>query len=89
MSLQELEAQLLQLDTADRAHLCHILDQSLQPLSHRDQPAQPVKNLADLFRNSALVEALASGELDLTRNQTIEPDRFVLYSSSWGNLDIK
>jgi hypothetical protein len=74
MSLQELEAQLLKLDPADRAHLRHVLDQSLQPLSHRDQPAKPVQNLADLFRNSALVEALASGELDLTRNQTIDPE---------------
>jgi hypothetical protein len=68
MSIAELEAQLSKLDTADRAHLRLILEQSLQPIGHPDQPTQPVQNLADLFRNSAWVEALASGELDLTRN---------------------
>jgi hypothetical protein len=74
MSIEELEVQLLDLDHNDRLHMFQILAQSLQ-LSPA-KPEQPTQNLADFFRNSPLVEALASGELNLTRNQTIEPDRF-------------
>jgi hypothetical protein len=58
MSIQELEAQLLDLDQTDRLHMFQILAQSLQPSPA--QPEQPTQNL---------------GELDLTRNQSIEPDR--------------
>jgi hypothetical protein len=73
MSIQELEAQLLTLDHNDRVRMFQILAQSLQPT-----PANPTQNLADFFRNSPLAEAVASGELDLTRDKTIEPDRFIL-----------
>jgi hypothetical protein len=76
MSIQELEAQLLNLDHNDRVHIFQVLSQSLQQSPVK--PDQPTQNLADFFRNSPLAEAVASGELDLTRNQTIEPDRFVL-----------
>jgi hypothetical protein len=76
MSIQELEAQLLNLDRTDRMHIFQVLEKSLQqPPANADQPMQ---NLADFFRSSPLAEAVASGELDLTRNQTIEPDRLVL-----------
>jgi hypothetical protein len=73
MSIQELEAQLLTLDHNDRVRMFQILGQSLQPT-----PTQPTQNLADFFRNSPLAEAVANGELDLTRDKTIEPDRFTL-----------
>jgi hypothetical protein len=76
MSIQELEAQLLDLDHSDRVHIFQALAQSLQQSPAK--PDQPTQNLADFFRNSPLAEAVASGELDLTRNQTIEPDRLVL-----------
>jgi hypothetical protein len=74
MSIQELETQLLKLDRADRVHMLQILEQSLQT-KLPEPPTQAVQNLADFFRNSPLAEAIASGELDLTRDQTIEPDR--------------
>ncbi len=76
MSIQELEAQLLTLDHNDRVRMFQILEQSLQPTPAN--PAQPTPNLADFFRNSPLAEAVASGELDLIRDKTIEPDRFIL-----------
>jgi hypothetical protein len=76
MSIQELEAQLLTLDHNDRVRMFQILAQSLQPTPAK--PTQPTQNLADFFRNSPLAEAVANGELDLTRDKTIEPDRFTL-----------
>ncbi|MCY7406931.1 MAG: hypothetical protein LH631_06000 [Alkalinema sp. CAN_BIN05] len=33
--------------------------------------------IVDFFRNSPLAEAINSGELDLSRDRTIEADRFV------------
>lgn len=76
MSIQELEIQLLNLDRDNQVYMFQLLERSLRSMS--EKPPQPRRNLADLFRNSPLGEAIASGELDLTRNQTIEPDRFVL-----------
>jgi hypothetical protein len=76
MSIQELETQLLNLDRDDQVHMLQLLERSLR--STAEKPPQPRRNLADLFRNSPLAEAIASGELDLTRDQTIEPDRFIL-----------
>jgi hypothetical protein len=76
MSIQELETQLLNLDRDDRVRMFQLLEHSLR--STPDNPVQSCQNLADFFRNSPLAEALASGELDLSRDQTIEPDRFVL-----------
>jgi hypothetical protein len=35
-------------------------------------------SIVDFFRNSPLAEAINSGELDLSRDQTIEADRFVI-----------
>ncbi len=77
MSIQELEAQLLSLDHADRVHMLQVLEQSLQPTPTPETPTQPLQNLADFFRNSPLAEAMANGEVDLTRAQTIEPDRVI------------
>ncbi len=77
MTTQELEQQLLNLDFAKRIHILQVLAKSLS-ISISTPASQPPQNLAEFFRNSPLVEAVSSGELDLSRDQTLEADRFIL-----------
>jgi hypothetical protein len=74
MTTQELEQQLLNLDIDKRIHILQVLANSLTVTP----PVKKPQNLADFFRNSPLVEAMSSGELDLSRDQTLEADRFIL-----------
>lgn len=41
-------------------------------------PAEPSQNIVKFFRQSPLAEAVASGELDLTRDKSLYVDRFSL-----------
>jgi hypothetical protein len=45
----------------------------------RQKPtAQPTQNIVDFFRQSPLAEAVATGELDLSRDKSVYVDRFSL-----------
>ncbi len=79
MTIQELERQLLTLDQNERIRIIQVMAQSLVVPSQEDR-ASDLNNtsIVDFFRNSPLAEAINSGELDLSRDQTIEADRFVL-----------
>jgi hypothetical protein len=68
---QELEQQLLSLKSAEKQRLIQLLSESL-PAS-TPQPAH--QSLVEFIQDSPLAEALASGELDLTRDQSPIPDR--------------
>jgi hypothetical protein len=74
MPLIELEQQALRLTIADRLHLIQILVQSLSSILTGNpqvpQPSPPVK-LSDFFRQSPLCEAMANGDLDLSRDIAI------------------
>ena len=70
MSMQELEAQLLDLDQNERQRIAQLLLQSLKPPA--TGPAEEF-SIVDFFRNSPLCEV--SDELDLTRDQIPIPDR--------------
>jgi hypothetical protein len=75
MLTQELEQQLLNLDPTEKRRLIQILSESLlPPLPASTQSSQP-ENLADFLQNSPFADALASGELDLTRDLSPIPDR--------------
>lgn len=87
MTIQELERQLLRLDRNERIRIIQIIAQSLAiqaqvveniSLSGNSTPNLDQTPIVDFFRNSPLAEAINSGELDLSRDQTIEADRFVL-----------
>ena len=78
MTIQELERQLLTLDRNERIRLIQIMAQSLAISSENHTPNPNNTSIVDFFRNSPLAEAINSGELDLSRDQTIEADRFVL-----------
>jgi hypothetical protein len=73
MSIQELEAQLLDLDQNERQRIVQILLQSLNPPNAA--PADE-SSIVDFFRNSPLCEV--ADELDLTRDQSPIPDRIAL-----------
>jgi hypothetical protein len=73
MSIQELEAQLLDLDQNERQRIVQILLQSLN--SPKTAPADE-SSIVDFFRNSPLCEV--ADELDLTRDQSPIPDRIAL-----------
>jgi hypothetical protein len=73
MSIQELEAQLLDLDQNERQRIVQILLQSLN--SPKAAPADE-SLIVDFFRNSPLCEV--ADELDLTRDQSPIPDRIAL-----------
>ncbi len=79
MPLAELEQQALRLTLADRLHLVQVLVQSLSSLltgnPPASPPAQPAK-LSDFFRQSPLCEAIANGDLDLSRDRSLPIDRF-------------
>jgi hypothetical protein len=73
MSIQELEAQLLDLDQNERQRIAQLLLQSLKP--PETTPADE-SSIVDFFRNSPLCEV--ADELDLTRDQSPIPDRIAL-----------
>jgi hypothetical protein len=73
MSIQELEAQLLDLDQNERQRIVQILLQSLN--SPKTAPTAE-SSIVDFFRNSPLCEV--ADELDLTRDQSPIPDRIAL-----------
>jgi hypothetical protein len=68
MSIQELEAQLLDLDQNERQRIVQILFQSLN--SPKTAPIDE-SSIVDFFRNSPLCEVV--DELDLTRDQSPIP----------------
>ena len=78
MTIQELERQLLTLDRSERIRLIQVMEQSLMIPSENRPLNTDNTSIVDFFRNSPLAEAINSGELDLSRDQTIEVDRFVL-----------
>ena len=96
MTIQELERQLLTLDRNERIRIIQIIAQSLTlpspvvdniSLNGNSTSNLDQTSIVDFFRNSPLAEAINSGELDLSRDQTIEADRFVCrsYQSSIPN----
>lgn len=75
MTVQELEQQLLRLPPADKLRIIQLLAQSLDAFwsdSHQDSPVK----LSDFFRQSPLAEAVATGDLDLSRDRSLLHDRF-------------
>jgi hypothetical protein len=79
MTIQELERQLLTLDRNERIRIIQVMAQSLAIPSQEPHTSNlDNTSIVDFFRNSPLAEAINSGELDLSRDQTIEADRFVL-----------
>ncbi len=79
MPLAELEQQALRLTLADRLHLIQILIQSLSSLltGNSAVPTEPQSaKLSDFFRQSPLCEAVANGDLDLSRDRSLPIDRF-------------
>jgi hypothetical protein len=73
MPLIELEQQALRLTLADQLHLLQVLVKSLGNRLTL-QPPPPTK-LSDFFRQSPLCEAVASGELDLSRDRAVATRR--------------
>jgi hypothetical protein len=73
MSIQELEAQLLDLDQNERQRIVQILLQSLTPPQNASSNES---SIVDFFRNSPLCEV--ADELDLTCDQSPMPDRISL-----------
>lgn len=78
MTIRELERQLLTLDRNERIRLIQVMAQSLAIPSENRTPNIDNTSIVNFFRNSPLAEAINSDELDLSRDQTIEADRFVL-----------
>ena len=75
MLTQELEQQLLSLEPEEKQRLIQLLSESL-PASNSASTSQPAhQSLVEFLQDSPLAEALASGELDLTRDQSPIPDR--------------
>lgn len=76
MTIEELERQLLTLDENERIRIIQVMAQSLAiPSQEPRTPNLDNTSIVDFFRNSPLAEAINSGELDLSRDQTIEADR--------------
>jgi hypothetical protein len=73
MSIQELEAQLLDLNQNERQRIVQIL---LQSLNSPQTTLADESSIVDFFRNSPLCEV--ADELDLTRDQSPIPDRIAL-----------
>ena len=81
--ISQLEEQLIQLPPGDKIHLIQVLAQSLHeawnPAPQPETETGEASSLLDFFRQSPLAEAIAdSEELDLSRDQSLTPDRFVL-----------
>jgi len=77
MTHPELEQQLLALSPTDKLRIIELLARSLTTIETQSNAIDPSQNLADFFQNSPLAEALASGELDLSRDRSLVPDRFM------------
>ncbi len=73
MLTQELEQQLLSLEPAEKQRLIQLLSESLLAANSSSQ-ATP-QNLVEFLQDSPLAKALASGELDLSRDRSPIPDR--------------
>ena len=73
MLTQELEQQLLSLEPAEKQRLIQLLSESLLA-AHSASQATP-QNLVEFLQDSPLAKALASGELDLSRDLSPIPDR--------------
>lgn len=76
MTHPELEQQLLALSPTDKLRIIELLAHSLTTTKTSETEFDSSKNLADFFQNSPLADAIASGELDLSRDQSLIPDRF-------------
>ncbi len=75
MLTQELEQQLLGLEPAEKQRLIQLLSESLSASNPASTPQPTHQSLVEFLQDSPLAEALASGELDLTRDQSPIPDR--------------
>ncbi|WP_272065841.1 hypothetical protein [Oscillatoria sp. CS-180] len=78
MTIQDLESQLLQLDSATKLHLIQVLAQSMVPSTianpiEKTQANQSESSLVDFFYNSPLREF--ADEIDLSRDPSSIPDR--------------
>ena len=76
MTIQELERQLLSLDPDEKRRLIRFLSQSLVLESSTTSMTEKAGSLVTFFRNSPLCEV--ADELDLTRDQSLIPDRIRL-----------
>ena len=71
MTAQELEQQLLNLPPSEKLRLIQILAQSLNGvLAESDEDSD--LSISEFFRQSPLAEAVASGELDLSRDRSLK-----------------
>jgi len=76
MTVQDLEAQLLQLSPIEKLHIIQLLAQSLNA-DVVGQQTDSNEKLSDFFRQSPLAEAVADSGIDLERDRRLPEDRFV------------
>jgi hypothetical protein len=77
MTIQELERQLLTLDRNERIRIIQVMAQSLAIPSQEPRTSNlDQTSIVDFFRNSPLCEF--ADEIDLTRDQSLIPDRVIL-----------
>jgi hypothetical protein len=78
MTTQELEQQLLSLDSSEKLRMIQLLAQSLiaNPDGATSSPPQSEASLVEFFRRSPLCEV--ADEIDLSRDQRVVSDRVVL-----------
>lgn len=75
MLTQELEQQLLSLEPAEKQRLIQLLSESLLAANPASTFQATPQNLVEFLQDSPLAKALASGELDLSRDLSPIPDR--------------
>jgi hypothetical protein len=78
MTTQELEQQLLSLDSSEKLRMIQLLAQSLMAKTEGaiSSPSQSDLSLVEFFRRSPLCEV--ADEIDLSRDQSLVSDRVVL-----------
>lgn len=72
MTVQDLEAQLLQLSPIEKLHIIQLLAQSLNA-DVVGQQTDSDEKLSDFFRQSPLAEAVADSGVDLERDSHSDP----------------
>ncbi|MBE9140083.1 hypothetical protein IQ254_23285 [Nodosilinea sp. LEGE 07088] len=72
MTVQDLEAQLLQLSPVEKLHIIQLLAQSLNADVVEQQTDRDEK-LSDFFRQSPLAQAVANSGVDLERDRRHSP----------------
>lgn len=76
MTVQDLEAELLQLSPSEKLRLIQLLAQSLNTHMVAPQDRHPLK-LSEFFRQSPLAEVVAKEEFDLERDRSLPQERFI------------